>query len=156
MRYALLTSLVIGLLPMLAQAGDRDHGRDRGNDGRWSVSFGMGSRDSGYCGTSDYFNTQFRYSSGYDRGYRDHDRYDSGISYRPQRYTYRESYYPPPVVYSQAPVYYPAPVYCPPPVVYSPPPVYCPPQVYYPAPVYQPSYPSGGYSYYSSTYYYGR
>jgi hypothetical protein len=128
MRYALLAVMVVGLMPVVAEAGHRD--RDR--DSRWSVSVGFGYSDYGYRSGS-HFGTGFSYSEGYR--YRGHyPRYD----YYP-RPVYRE-YCPPPVVYR------PAPVYAPPPVVYYPPPVYR----------YEPCYPSGGYTYYRARYHYGR
>jgi hypothetical protein len=134
MRYALLALVVLGLTPVMAEAGHRDR------DSRWSVSVGFGYSDYGWGG-GDYFSSRIRYSEGYHGGYRHYPRY-SDVSYCPPRYEYRETYCPPPVVYQPAPVY-----------------VAPPPVVYYPAPVYryEPCYPSGGYGYYRSTsFYYGR
>ncbi len=102
MKYALIAALVVGTLPLMAEAGHREYRSSR--DSRWSVSIGIGS---GYGHRGDYIDTRITYSKGYD------------YSYRAPRYHYRETYYAPPVVYRPAPVYV-----APPPVVHYPAPVY--------------------------------
>lgn len=93
MRYLLLGCLVVGLLPLVAEAGRRDSG--------FSVSIGFGSSSGYHYGSGDYFDARISYSEGY--------RHRSRVSHRPPRVHVRERvYYPAPrVVYRPVPVYVP-------------------------------------------------
>jgi len=115
MRSALIGLLAVLILPSFALANDRHRGGGSG----FSVSVGVGARDSwGSRRDGGYVDASFRYTN---RNYNyNHDRnYNSSHRSGYYHQSFRSNFYrPAPVYIHPGPIYRPAPVYCPPPVHY--------------------------------------